>query len=89
MVGYRDSRDVIGLSGAEGGTPRHAGPAVGTGDRGRADRRPLAPGGAAQGDVEVALHRPFDGTEAVALQAQVDRHAAALGRSATLITSTV
>lgn len=90
VVGYRDSRDVIDLSGAEAerrGTPGLPSALVIVDGQiaGRWRRRVRA----AQVDVEVALHRPFDEAEAVALQAEVDRYAAALGRSATLITSTV
>lgn len=90
VVGYRDSRDVIDLSGAEAarrGTPGLPSALVIV--DGQIAGRWLRRVRAAQVDVEVALHRPFDEAEAVALQAEVDRHAAALGRSATLITSTV
>lgn len=89
VVGYQDSRDVIDLSGAEAAhrdTPGLPSALVLVDGQiaGRWRRRIRV----AHVDVEVVSYRPFDTVVAAALQAEADRHAAALARGATLRTST-
>lgn len=90
VVGYQESRGVIDLVGAEAAhrdTPGLPSALVLVDGQiaGRWRRRIRA----ADVDVEVVAYRPFETAEASARQAEADRHAAALGRSATLTTSPV